>query len=315
MAKISKNRNLGLSFGSEDLYLIETEEAAKNFKVTELLDVSSDLSFSIDMFTQDSGAEMIGSELKEIISLNDISTKKLALSVDLGIGNIVKIPFSKELSDKELIDHLAWELQQYIDDDIENYTFDSYKLIKSPSVKYPELVLVGTRKKVVSFFQEMSRHAGLDLEFINVDVLSAVNAFEANYKFHPREKIALVEIGERKLVFSLLEGNFFIGHHHLFLDNSVQSDFINSVQELISLTLQTLFSDYELSTDKNDFDHVYLYRTNTKHDITPIIESAEQTYTLFNPFEKVRLDPKLHDQIDYSADNSQYVEALGLTVH
>ena len=75
MAKISKNHKLGLSFGSEDPYLIETEEAAKNFKVTELLDVSSDLSFSIDMFTQDSGAEIIGSELKKIISLNDISTK------------------------------------------------------------------------------------------------------------------------------------------------------------------------------------------------------------------------------------------------
>ena len=133
--------------------------------------------------------------------------------------------------------------------------------------------------------------------------------------FTPREKIALVEIGERKLVFSLLEGNFFIGHHHLFLDNTVQSDFINSVQELITLNLQTLFSDYELSTDKNDFDHVYLYRTSTKHDILPLIESADRTYTLFNPFEKVRLDPKLHDQVDYSADNSQYVEALGLTVH
>lgn len=314
MAKISKNRRLGLSFGSEDHYLIETEEAANNYKITSLLDVSSDLPYSTDMIMQESGAETIGTDLKKVLSGNSIRTKKLSISLDLGIGNIVKIPFSKNLSEKELSGHLTWELQQYIDANVEQYAFDSYKLLKSPSVKNPELILVGTRKKVLTFFQNMSRYAEVDLELINVDILSVVNAFEANYKFHPREKIALVEIGERKLVFSILEGNCFIGYHHIYLDDSVHRDYLNSVLELITLNLKTLFSDYDLGTEKNDFDHVYLHRSNEKYDMNQLVEVADRELSIFNPFEKIRVDSNLHDQIDFSADNSQYVEALGLTV-
>jgi Tfp pilus assembly PilM family ATPase len=314
MAQIRKNRRLGLSFGSEDHFLVETEKAANSYKITSLLDVSSDIPYSTDMIMQESGAEMIGTELKNVLSINNIKTRNLSISLDLGIGNIVKIPFSKKLSDKELPNHLTWELQQYIDENVEQYAFDSYKLLKSSSVNSPELILVGTRKKVLTFFQEVSRYAEVDLELINVDILSVVNAFEANYKLHPRERIALVEIGERKLVFSLLEGNCFIGYHHIYLDDSVHRDYLNSVLELITLNLKTLFSDYDLSTEKNDFDHVFLHRSNAKYDIKQLIEAADQELNILNPFEKIRVDSKLHDQIDFSADNSQYVEALGLTV-
>lgn len=314
MAKVSKNRKLGLSFGGEDLLLVETEEAAKNYKVTSLLNVSSDIPFSIDMFSQESGAEMVGSELKSVLAENGITTKSLAVSLELGIGSVIKIPYSKKLSDKDLSSHLNWELQQYIDEEVSGFTFDSYKLVKSPSIKNPELLLVGTRNNVISFFQEMSSHAEVDLHMVNVDVLSAVNTFETNYKFHPKEKIALVEIGERKLVFTLLEGNFFIGYHQLFLDDSTRNDFTNSVSELISMNLKTLFDDYELVAENNAFDHVFLYRSNTKYDLTELISASQTELKLFNPFEKIRLDSSIQDSIDFDSDNSEYVEALGLTI-
>jgi len=311
MAKITKNRRLGLSFGSEDLFLVETkEETAKNFKVAALLNVTSEIPFSVDMLTQESGAKMIGSELKNLLERNNITTKNASISLDFGLGNIIKIPYSEKLSEKELSTHLSWELQQYIDDDIAEYAYDFYKLDKSP----PELLLVGTRKKVLEFFREMSRHAGIDLQVVTIDLLSAVNAFEVNYKPYPNEKIALVEIGEQKLVFTLLEGNSFIGYHCVFLDDSVQNDYVNSVLELITLNLKTLFNDYELSTDKNEFDRAYLYRTNTKYSVMEFIEAADQELYMFNPFELVRFDANLQDKINHLADNSEYVEALGLTV-
>lgn len=314
MAKVSKNRRLGLSFGSEDLLLVETEETAKNYKVTALLNLTSEIPFSIDMFSQESGAEIVGSELRNVLENNTITTKDLAVSLELGVGSVIKIPFSKNLSDKELDAHLQWELQQYIDEDASDYSYDSYKLIKSPSTKNPELLLVGTRRKVLSFFREMSGHAGVDLKLVSVDLLSAVNAFEVNYKFHPKETIALIEIGEQKIVFTLLEGNFFIGYHQLYLDSSVTGDFTNSALELISMNLKTLFDDYELSSDKNAFDHVFLYRTNTKYSAIQLIENSDIELKLLNPFEKVRLEASLQETIDLGGDNSEYVEALGLTV-
>ncbi len=316
MAKISKNIRLGLSFGAEELFLAQTEESANRYKVTALTDITSSVPFSIDLFSEPSGAEMVGEELKKVLAEMNITSGETALSIDLDFGTIVKLPYDKKLSQKDLKTHLKWELQQYIEEDIENYIFDSYKLIQSPSMKQPELVLVGTRTKVVDFFKQVCEVSGLDLAVINLDIIAALNCFEANYKYKPDDKIALVEVGDNKLVFSLLEGNFFIGYHYVFLDEPVQENNIETVHEYISMNLKTLFTDYELGKDKSNFDKIFLYRTNTKISMEKFLgNSGGDQYTVFNPFEKVRLETNLREQVDISVDNSEYVEALGLTIY
>ncbi len=40
---------------------------------------------------------MVGSELKNVLAKNDITTKSLAISLELGIGSVIKIPYSKKL--------------------------------------------------------------------------------------------------------------------------------------------------------------------------------------------------------------------------
>jgi len=315
MAKDTKKVRLGLSFGAEELFLIQTEEAANRYRVTEAADVTSSIPFSIDLIAESSGAEMIGNELKNLVGEKGIIATELAVSLDLHLGIIIKIPFDRKLSDKELKTHLKWELQQYIDEDVVDYSFDSYKLIQSPSMKQPELILVGARTKVVDFFREVCDTAELDLSLINLDIISAVNSFEANYKFDPSEKIALVEIGEQKLVFTLLEGNFFIGHHTLFLDDIGSDAYNDTVLDVISMNLKTLFSDYELGKSKSNFDHVFLYRSNSKYSVTQLVESSgENTYSIFNPFENIRLDDDVRAQIEDSDDHSEFVEAVGLTL-
>ncbi len=315
MGKNPGNRLLGISFGAEEVNLIETDSSSKEVKVTAVKKIDSSLPFSIDLISEDNGAELLGSELKTALEENEIATKKVSLSLDLSIGSLIQIPYHKKLSEKDLDSHLKWELQQYIEDDVDDYIFDSYKLISAPSMKFPELILVGARTKVVDFFREVCDHAELDLKSITMDMLSAVNTFEKNYQHGTEEKTAIVEIGEQKLVFILLEGNLLIGHHYIFLDASVRSDFINNVSELISLNLRTLFTDHDLGKDKANFDQVYVYRSNTKYSVNSLIESStEQELLLFNPFEKVRLDPELSDELDFLDDNSEFVEPLGLTL-
>jgi len=315
MAKTAKTTRLGLSFGAEELFMAQTEVSARQFTVTSLADLTAKIPFSIDLISEDNGAEMVGSELRNALDSKNITTDELSLSLDLNFGIIIKIPYEKKFSNSELNNHLQWELQQYIDDDIDDYFFDAYKLIQTPSMKHPELVLVGARKKVVNFFNDVCTHAGLSIRLISMDLLAAVNTFEANYTFDPKEKIALVEIGERKLVFTILEGSFFVGHHYILLDDSVKENFNETIVQVLSMNLKTLFTDYELSKDKSNFDHVFIYRSNSTHSITQIIESAgEANYSILNPFEKIFIGEELQDQIDTSEENSEFVEAVGLTV-
>ncbi|MCP4723768.1 MAG: hypothetical protein GY863_01965 [bacterium] len=315
MGKGNSNKVLGISFGAEEVNLIETESSAKEVKITAVKKIDSSLPFSIDLISEDSGAELLGSELKDTLENNDITSKNVSLSLDLSFGSLIKIPYHKKLSENDLNSHLKWELQQYVEDDVDDYIFDSYKLVSAPSMKYPELILAGARTKVVEFFKEMCEHAELELRTITMDLLSAVNTFEKNYQHSTDEKTALVEIGEQKLVFTLLEGNLLIGHHYVFLDASVRSDYLNNVSELISLNLKTLFTDHDLGKDKSSFDQVYLYRANTKYSVNSLIESStEHELLLFNPFEKVRLDSDLKDELDFLGDNSEFVEPLGLTL-
>lgn len=315
MAKDKKKVRLGLSFGAEDICLVQSEITGKQHLISDAAEISNSVPFSIDLITESGGAEMVGTELNQVLLQREIQATEAAVSLDLQYGNVIKIPYDKKLSDKDLKTHLSWELQQYIDEDIEDYTFDSYKLVQTPSLKKPQLILAGTRTKVVDFFRNVTEAASLELTSVNIDILSAVNAFEANYQFSPEDKIALVEVGEQKLVFTLMEGNNFIGHHIQFLDNSISSSYTESVTEIISMNLKTLFADHDLAKDKSAFDHVYLYRSNSKYSVADIAESAgDDSYTIFNPFEKLQLSPDVSDIIDNGEDSSGYVEAVGLTL-
>jgi len=315
MAKNGKILRLGISFGAEDIHLVQTEKTANQFKVTAAADVTPKIRFSLDILSEKTGAKTVGLDLKSALSSAKITARNAAVSLDLNFGVVVIIPYDKKLSDKELSAHLKWELQQYIDDDVENYAFDSYKLIQPPPAGNPHLILAGARKRVLAFFQRACKYAGLTLRSVNMDVISAVNAFEANYKFPPKQRIALVEIGERKLVFAVLKGTLLVGYSYLFLDDSFQEDFIGKVTDLISLNLKTLYTDYDLGNEANSFDHVFLYRSTTKYSTAEFVEAAnDNAFGIFNPFVKVKLDARVRDQIGSIGDNSEFVEAVGLTV-
>lgn len=315
MAKKSKIQRLGISFGAEEVQLVQTEINSNRFKVTAAANISGIVNFNYGLMTESGGAKAMGAEIKQALTDNKITARELFLSIDANLGVVVKIPYNKKLPEKELSAHINWEFRQYIDDDVDNYNFDSYKLVQAPSMKKPEMIIVGARKNVVSFFKEACKAAGVNLQAVNLDLIASLNSFEANYKFHPKEKIAIVEVGENKLVFSILEGNFFIGYHSMLLDESVQDNFSETVISLISHNLKTLFSDYDLSKKENSFDRVFFYRTTRKYAMNDLIQSVnDNSFSVFNPFEKVKLDPIVRDQLGDNGDNSEFVEALGLTV-
>ena len=157
MGESKNNTRIGLSFGAEEIFLVQIEDAAKQYKITSLADVTSSIPFSLDLLSESSGAEMVGLELRNTLDQHNIATRDLAISLDLNLGVIVKLPYDRKLSDKDLKSHLGWELEQYIDDDIDEYIFDSYKLIQAPSMRQPELVLytvpqlVGHQARPIAF--------------------------------------------------------------------------------------------------------------------------------------------------------------------
>jgi len=316
MAKAAKTiKKLGLSFGAEDSLLTEIEHTEGRFRISKLVPFNPDLPFDFHTFQDKNASEYIGTELAQLLNENDISTKEIAVSLDLSHLVIIQVPVDANLNDKEIKNQIEWELSQYINSPVDLYDFDHYKISISTKKNTYQLLIVGTRKVIAEFFLEAMQNAGLNLYLLDVDILAALNAFFLNYKTSPKDNIALIEVGNKKIVFTLLKNNRFLGYHIVFLNSSGEKMPTDKLVKKIKSNLRILFADYQLGQENEDFNRKYLYKSSGAVDLGELVKAGKElNFEIINPFEKIRIISRLQEEIDTFSDNSLLLEPLGLAI-
>jgi len=308
-------KKLGLSFGAEDIVLAEVEHTAGRFRISKVITFELDLPFNLETFESDTAAQQIGNSIAEILTENEIETKDVAISLDLSHLVIIQVPIDADLKNKEINDQITWELSQYINSPVNLYDYDYDKLSISTKKNTVQLLITGTRKKITDFFLDVANHANLHLSLVDVDILASLNAFTLNYKTALKDKIVLIEVGNEKIVFTLIKNNRFLGYHILMLDSSRGGLPVDKIVTKIKSNMRILFSDYQLGEDSETFDRKYLYKSSAAINLNEIADTGKElNLEIINPFEKIRIAPELHEEIDTFTDNSLLLEPVGLAI-
>ena len=316
MAKSQKTiKKLGLSFGAEDIFLTEVEHTNGRFRISKVIPFELNLPFSYDTIKNKAAPKEIGALLSDTIATHNITTKDITVSLDLSHVIIIQIPADADLKEKELKDQVSWEISQYINSPLDFYRYDFHKNSISTKRNIIQLVLVGTRKGIVDFMVKAVDYAGLQLNVVDVDIFAALKTFKINYKTRPKERSVLIEIGQEKIVFTLIKNDRFLGHHTLLLNKSGERLLPEKIIKKIKSNLRILFADYQLGAENEDFDKKYIYRSSTNVHLKDVVNiDSELDLEIINPFEKIRIAPKLHEELDTMADNSQLMEPIGLAI-
>lgn len=320
MANQPRRRILGMCLDENTIRLAEVEQTLGRHKVLNIAEAPSRPPFSLRTLQDPELLSQLGTYLHNIIAERGFAAEEAFTAVNARYALLKRVPYDHSLSQKELQEHVAWELQQYIVSPLSEYSFDFQKFPKPSTGEHPTMLFVALRKKVIEALEKLFEYIEMPLQVVTIDLLAMVNTIEYNYKFTPDEKTALVEIGDSFLSFSVIEGNQFLGYITVPLQEinggeRIQGSDPNTIISYISKQLRFLFSDYWNETNQSTFDHVLITRNSSQISLDAIISPPDQqNFQIVQPFRNIALADTLQHDLDSGIVMAEYIGAIGATL-
>ncbi len=146
--------------------------------------------------------EEIIEKLKQLFSNLKVKSKKGIISISSYTSIIKRIEISIP-EEKDLDEVIKEEAEAHIPFDLNDVYLD-YHIISSEEEKI-EFILAAARKELIENIYEIIAASEIDIEAIDIDIISLSNIFEHLYSFH--EPCFLIDLGASKTSIILWENN------------------------------------------------------------------------------------------------------------
>jgi type IV pilus assembly protein PilM len=188
-----KKEVLGIDLGSSAVKLVHLREQKGGYVLQDVGIVPLPVEAIVDNTLMDSA--VIVEAIKGLLSSLGIKVLDAAVSVS-GNSVIIRKIVLPAMSVEELDDQIQWEAEQYIPFDINDVNLD-FQVLGPDSVDPGKMhvLLVASKKDIISDYLAVFAEAGLRLCVVDVDSFAVQNAFEYNYQPDPDDVIALINIG------------------------------------------------------------------------------------------------------------------------
>ena len=317
MPRITQINKIGLSLGPQESFLVTIDWSPNRQSVTNLVDIDLGAPFIFETVSDIDVLEAIGQNLKDALHSEGISATDIYISLDHSMAMVKNLPVDDTLKESELKEHVLWEMEQHVISPIPDYNFDFQKIPKPFSSHYPSVLLVTVKKQIIDAVKTIAETAGLNLNLIDINVFSVVNALEKNYSVKSSEKVVSIGIGQENLLFTILKGTNFLGFHPIPLEKEDDSDNISieNIYNEITKNLRFFISDYETEDGKKEFDRVFIYKIDKTIDLSNFLNiESDSPFEVINPLKKMTIAPKLKERMDPLSDYSEFTTSVGLVV-
>jgi len=180
-----------------------------------------------------------GASREEVVSaIRDValeaSAKKLAIRASVSGQSVIAryIHFPK-MAREEIISHVAFEADKYIPFNVKDVILDCQILEEKKDEGKVHALVVAAKKDTVNRHLSLLHEAGIEIDCLDVDIFSTVNAFEhavggqLETTYH-----AVVDMGEKASNLSILQGTMSLFSRTLPIGGT---DFTQAISEKLGL--------------------------------------------------------------------------------
>ena len=188
-----KKEVIGIDIGSSSVKLVQLKVTNGSYQLLNagILPLPSEA--IVDNTLMDTTS--IVAAVRNLVSSMGIKVKDVACSIS-GNSVIIRKIVIPAMPQEELEDQISWEAEQYIPFDINDVNLDFQILSpESNDSSKMNVLLVASKKDIISDYVALFNEAGLHLSVVDVDSFAVQNAFEANHDFASDEILALINIG------------------------------------------------------------------------------------------------------------------------
>ncbi len=282
---------LGVSLVNDQLRIVEARQHEKEFHITHLSQGRVRQPFDFSFFEDKNNIPRLAEDIERLYETQNFDVKNVAFSLDSQMVMVKKLPFDSTLVEERIEDHINWEVRQFLISNMKEYVVDFERLKTVPSNGLDDILVVVVRKKIIKFLRQVFKHTNLKLKVVDVDVFSAQRTLQLNYDYEKDDTLAIVEVEENKIHFSLIKGkNLILTQGGISSSPNGSAENEESTARFIAKELRRLILDHQLGKTLEDLKEIFLYGEAVEDGI---LESLQNNYDVHidrtNPFRKVKL--------------------------
>lgn len=240
----------------------------------------------------------------------------VVVSVDSHLAFVKKFLVDLGAELNEIEEQLNWEFRQILPEpSLEEYQFVFDRLPGGFYEGQDAVVAVAFRKTLLDTVRDLFAPAGLEVQWIDLDVFSALYAINRLYGTREFDLCVLVDVREdlAKIQF-VRKGEFFDLYTVKFSEleeNEVHTfDSPESVAKLLKKEIQRKLIAYKLDSEEKPVDTLYLYGEKADQNMADVlITDSARDVVFVEPFQKLEMD--VPEESSQEVFSSRYTACVG----
>lgn len=308
---------VGISICGNQLRMAEVVARSGNKNISKVASCELKVPYAYDDIRKRENITAIAREIDNLYESGGFESNRASFSLDSEKVLIRKIPVDFPVDATDMRDHALWEASQVLINPLEDYIVD-FHVQKDSSGDENEriIVLVIVRKSIVDYLREIFASTKLHLRGVDVDIFAAQRVVENTYEFTEDSKVAMIDIRDKGVQFSILHYGFFLEQAvelstNIPEEKSERNEFLS---RMISKEMRRLILDNKLGKSMDDMQEVFVYGEGVDADIIEtLVSEHDVNLHRVNPFERITLEKAPVDP-DVTKHPEAYVASVGTAI-
>ena len=295
------NIQLGIYLKNDNVKLIEVESSStQQFRINKIVQTNLDIPLNINTLSNAQMLEEIGEQLQQIFRSHNLNTHYSIFTLESYLTLVKKLPYDADLSERDLVDQVDWEVKEFSYSSEDEYIVDFQKLQPTSSRQANEMLIVSVRERIIRNLRKLFSAGKVKVKVIDLDIFAAKRAIEVNYDLRVGDIIALVELNPTGLLFTIIEDKEFCISQEVPVSKlSQDTDSLETIDDeditkFISKELRRIILDHKLGENIEGLNRIFLYGDMVKDTI---LENLQNSYNVridrANPFRRLLFAPNV----------------------
>lgn len=193
MAEQGNNILLGLNIDESAIKVVRSEKTEEGFKFPNVFSGSLAYPINIETIKNRELIPEISTDVNSLLAKNVVLEGDVSLALDRGLVLLKQISVDDDLSDAEILDHVEWELEQFLISSRDEYNVGFEKIARYQNNMH-NILMVCVRTAIVDFLTDIFSQTSFNLSCVDVDLLAQAKAVNSLYEDKMVGLTALVSV-------------------------------------------------------------------------------------------------------------------------
>lgn len=277
-----------------DQYVLENVDEAY---FNEPLNIEKDKETKINSLLQ--GA------LNELLVKHPLKSSSVSFTLPFELFYTMQVPYDNTLLNHDLVEEFRWEfsvLYPFIS--VKDLVIQYIEIDRNDFLNHNTALVIGTPRKFLHLISSFCSRNNLKLKFIDNIHIASDRALAINTPFLEKGLVLSTYFTEKHL--SLIFSSNGKPVYHKVIE-------FTDASEIPALINHCLTPHESFKINRNLIDAAFITGENLSASMVQTIrDSVNLDFIFFNPFEKLKPDPKLFDNKCYSEKSNSFASAAGI---